>query len=258
MAPDGTAHVIWNDGSGVYHSASRDRGSKWTEPQRIHSLGGSSHLSIGPNGEISVRITPASASGNRFDEGVDLIAVSTDGGSTWQERQLPGKRDGASLGGLGAIPRWVEPLAWDATGALYVLWTDIKGIWMGRSDDLGVHWKTWMIAETEAMLYFPYLTARRSGELAATWFSGAAGNLHWQACRIQITDHGEPKVTRSSLFVTESFSDPHDGSAPVRETAGEYLAALILHDNSLAVVSPIQNPAAKRFGFSFWRLSDQP
>jgi hypothetical protein len=69
VAPDGTAHVIWNDGSGVYHSVSRDRGFKWTEPQKIHSLGGSSHLAIGPNGDISVRITPASASGNRFDEG---------------------------------------------------------------------------------------------------------------------------------------------------------------------------------------------
>ena len=167
--------------------------------------------------EISVRITPASASGNRFDEGVDLIAVSTDGGSTWQERQLPGKRDWAP-NNAGAIPRWVEPLAWDSTGSLYLLWTDMKGVWLARSN--GLHWKTWMIAETEAMLYFPYLTARRCGELAATWFSGAAGNLHWQACRIQINDHGEPEVTRSSLLVTESFNDPHVHSAPFETLPG--------------------------------------
>jgi hypothetical protein len=135
VAPDGTAHVICNDGSGVYHSFSRDRGGKWSAPQVIHSKGGSSHLAIGPNGEISVRITPVSASGNKYEEGVDLIAISTDGGSTWQERQVPGKRDWAPMGAAGAIPRWVEPLAWDATGALYLLWTDIRGVWLARSTD---------------------------------------------------------------------------------------------------------------------------
>jgi hypothetical protein len=258
VEPDGSAHVIWNDGHGVYHSVSRDRGIKWSAPQIIHSAGGSSHLAIGPNGEISVRITPASASGNKFDEGVDLIAISTDGGSTWLERKVPGKRDWAPEGVPGAIPRWVEPLAWDATGALYLLWTDIKGVWLARSTDRGLHWHTSMIAEADELFYYPYLTAYGSGELAATWFSGAGANLHWQACRIQMTDRGEPQLTRSATLTTESWSatDAH-GNPPVRDTAGEYLAALFLRDGSLAVVSPIQNAAQKRFGFSFWRFSNR-
>src|SRR5439155_6832953 len=50
VAPDGAAHVIWNDGSGVLHTASRDRGVTWSTPTRIHSQGGSSHLAVGPHG----------------------------------------------------------------------------------------------------------------------------------------------------------------------------------------------------------------
>ena len=40
--------------------------------------------------EIAVRITPMSASANKFDRGVELIAVSTDAGRTWNKRPAPG------------------------------------------------------------------------------------------------------------------------------------------------------------------------
>lgn len=256
VTPDGAAHVIWNDGSGVYLSSTRDHGAHWSSPSTIHSAGGSSHMAAGPNGELAVRITPVSASGSGYDEGVDLVAVSTDGGTTWQKRSLPGHRDWAPGGTDGASPRWVEPLAWDSTGALYVLWTELNRVWLARSRDLGVHWDMWKIAETDALAYYPYLTARHSGELAATWFSGAANELHWQACMIRLPDQGEPQVTRSSLLTAESWrtSDALVKS-PVRDAAGEYLAALFLRDGNLAVVSPIQNSAAKRFGFSFWKFN---
>src|SRR5687768_16946898 len=55
VAPDGTAHAIWNDGSGVAYRASRDRGANWTPMIRIHDQGGSSHLAVGPAGEVAVR-----------------------------------------------------------------------------------------------------------------------------------------------------------------------------------------------------------
>jgi hypothetical protein len=113
-----------------------------------------------------------------------------------------------------------------------------------------------MIAEADALSYYPYLTARGSGELAATWFSGAGANLQWQACRIQMSDRGELHLIRSPLLTIDSWSvtDAH-GNLPARDTAGEYLAVLFLRDGSLAVVSPIQNAAEKRFGFSFWTFS---
>ena len=39
VAPDGTAHVIWNDGAGVCHAVSQDGGLTWTERERIHPQG---------------------------------------------------------------------------------------------------------------------------------------------------------------------------------------------------------------------------
>jgi len=72
VAPDGTAHVIWNDGSGVYHTSTHDRGLTWSDPQIVHPDAGSSALAVGPKGEVAVRLTPSSASGNRrprFDRG---------------------------------------------------------------------------------------------------------------------------------------------------------------------------------------------
>ena len=35
VAPDGAAHVIWNDGHGVLYAASRDAGISWSRPVRI-------------------------------------------------------------------------------------------------------------------------------------------------------------------------------------------------------------------------------
>ena len=118
VAPDGMVHVIWNDGNGVSNTSSRDRGVTWSRGARIRTQGGSSHLAVGPRGEVAVRIVPLSASGNKFDPGVELIAVSIDGGTTWQKRPPPGQRDWAPLDSSGVV-RWVEPLAWDGEGRLY-------------------------------------------------------------------------------------------------------------------------------------------
>jgi len=34
IAPDGTAHVIWNDNNGVYHTVSEDGGLTWNASSR--------------------------------------------------------------------------------------------------------------------------------------------------------------------------------------------------------------------------------
>jgi hypothetical protein len=258
VAPDGTAHVIWNDGAGVASRMSRDRGVTWTDVVRIHDQGGSSHLAISPRGDIAVRITPLSASGNKYDADVDLIAVSTDGGATWQKYAAPGQRDWSPDFESEATPRWVEPLAWDSAGKLYSLWTDKKGVRVARSDDRGAHWRTWTLAETRAPAFFPYLVARDSGELAATWFTASTNDAHdlqWQAARVEGAD-AQPRVLFTAQLPLESRR-PREGRGDTlfNDTGGEYLALAFLRDGTLGVVSPIQNRPENRVGFTWWRFA---
>lgn len=253
IAPDGTAHAIWNDGSGVQHRISRDRGATWTPAVRIHDRGGSSHLAIGPNGEVAVRVTPLSASGNKYDEGVDLIAVSTDGGATWQKHPAPGERDWSPDLTGPATPRWVEPLAWDSAGRLYSLWTDKKGVRLARSSDRGATWTTSTIADTAAPAFFPYLVARGDGELAATWFTASTNDMHdlqWFAARAD-----GAKVMLSAAQSLEARR-PRERDGPMfNDPAGEYLPVAFLRDGTIAVVTPIQNWPEKRQGFTWWRFA---
>jgi hypothetical protein len=260
VAPDGTAHVIWNDGAGVCYAVSQDGGLTWTERDRIHPQGGSSHLAVGPNGELAARITPASASGNKYDEGVDLIAVSTDGKATWRKQAAPGTREWVRQPNYtDSVPRWVEPLAWDERGALYSLWTSLKEIWLARSADQGVTWTTWRLAESSEVAYYPYLMARGAGELAATWFSGRPEALQAHAARIDVGEGDTPpRMAESEPFEPDSWEEgPRPGDPPVRSTAGEYLAVCFLRKGGLDVVSPIQNMREKRYGFSVWKLEER-
>jgi len=252
VAPDGTAHVIWNDTAGVYYTKSTDRGATWAPPRLVHDRGGSSHMAVGPHGEIAIRIAPIAASGNKLDEGVDLVAVSTDGGATWQKRDAPGTRDWPSRSAptRQTTPRWTEPLAWDATGALYYFWTAPGGLWLARSSDRGATWTTTRLAPVDEFVYYPYLAARGDGDLAATWFSGFGPTWKAHVARIRGTTLIE------TPFVPEiwGLSSRRGENPTMRSAAGEYLPVAFLRDGSIAVVSPIQNEGANRYGFTFWRV----
>lgn len=257
VAPDGVAHVIWNDGNGVRHALSRDRGQNWSIEQRIDDQGGSSHLAVGPHGEVAVRIGPASASGNKFTGGVDLIAVSTDDGKSWVKRTAPGERDWSDKGE--GTPRWVEPLAWDGDGALYYFWGGPTGMWLARSGDRGATWTQWPVVQGKEVCYYPYIVARGHGELAATWHSGLGNDIRAHVARVNVTDAKTlPEVTEAESFQAEiwSYISPgHEKDPAVRDTGGEYVPVTFLRDGSLGVVTTIQNQREKRLGFTWWRFA---
>ncbi len=261
VAPDGTVHAIWNDGAGVSHAVSRDTGSTWTELDRISPAGGSSHLAVGPRGELAVRYVPISASGNRFDPTSDGIAISTDGGRSWRHHPPPNTEPWFPLidstttpprAGMPDQPRWVEPLAWDSAGGLYAFWGADSAVSLARSLDQGATWTTWRLAKAGAMTYYPYLIARGRGELAASWVSGKADSLRANFARIMVADSGAPTMVAAEPFAFESFQLPGFGFPSVRDAAGEYLPVVFLADGSIGIVTPIQNAAARRLGFG-WR-----
>lgn len=260
VAQDGTAHAVWNDGAGVSHATSRDRGLTWVEGARVYGRGGSSHLAVGPGGKVAVRIPPLSASGFQNDPGVDLIAVSSDGGQSWSEHPAPNQ--------WGSLPqqvlrRWVEPLAWDARGDLYSLWTDTTAVWLGRSHDGGASWTRWVLHTCPEVCFFPYLVARGPGELAATWFSPfprlvggkpVFGDLRWRVARITIGERTPvPQVVMSPPLSSEVFTRAPD-STFVNVPGGEYAALTFLRGGDIGVATTIIDPRANRRGFAWWRF----
>lgn len=251
---DNTAHAIWNDGSGVSYARSTDGGRTWQERPRIHPQGHSSHLAVGPGGQLAIRITPVSASFNVEHRGVDLVAVSTDGGNTWAKHAAPGTRSFTFpySDAEDPMPRWVEPVAWDAAGHLYCLWTDPAALWLARSTDGGATWKTWPLAEGGALRYFPYLIARGTGELGATWFSGRGEDLRAHVARIDASDPGgTPRLAEAPAILPDTWQwDAKPGGPRKRDTAGEYIPVMFMKDGRLAVVTTIQD-LPKRGGFAF-------
>ena len=261
VAPDGTAHAVWNDGKGVSHVVSTDRGQTWSEPRRIHGEGGSSHLAVGPHGELAVRITPFSKSGFVFNPAIDLIAVSEDRGDTWRKSPAPSQLKWVNWEEVdkdpNSIERWVEPLAWDTAGNLYHLWTDTSGVHLARSADRGRTWRSSRIVSTGPRPHYPYLTARGNGELAATWYTGTDSDLRAHIAQITVRDDSS-LVVMSEPFLVDAWKRQQPGDTTRhRDTAGEYFQVVFLKSGELGAATAVQDIPAKRTGFTWWKFTSR-
>jgi hypothetical protein len=154
------------------------------------------------------------------------------------------------------MPRWIEPLAWDSTGALYSLWSEGKSMWLARSLDSGASWRAWRVRQSAETLYYPYLIARGNGELAATWHSGFGDSVRVNVAHIAIDqrDNKSIHVVLAAPFAIRAFERD---SLPTtrRDTGGEYVPLMFLSADALAVVTTIQDRAANVYGFTFRRFS---
>ncbi|RPH93938.1 MAG: exo-alpha-sialidase [Lysobacterales bacterium] len=248
VSPDNVAHAIWNDGKGVRHFVSTDSGKAWQERARIHDKGGSSHLAVGADNRVAVRIGSVSASGQVFHEGVDLIAVSQDGGQSWQHHAPPGEVKWVLPGGEGMF-RWVDPLAWGPDGSLYHLWSEGETVWLGWSRDFGASWDKRVISREEGIAFYPYMTSNEAGDLAATWFVSNEQGLTARLASIHV--QGETlQVHTAAPFTPLSWQDTTEVRKP--DTAGEYVPAIRLSSGEIGVATPIQDAHENRYGFSWW------
>lgn len=251
ISPDNTAHVIWNDGKGVHHVLSEDKGKTWQPRPLIYPKGGSSHFAIGPKGQLAVRVVPLSASGNQFDQEVDLIRLSVDKGKTWSDLQPPGQRDWNEDMQKG-VPRWVEPLAWDKGNNLYYLWSEGKQLKLGKLMDSNKNWQTWTVAKDDEVVYYPYMSVN-DNTIAFTWISGLRERLRHNAGLVNIN-----KDTLDFYILKPLELDiwtRFEGFENQLSTGGEYFPIVQLSDGDFRMVTPIQNPVEQRFGFTWWRLS---
>lgn len=184
-------------------------------------MGGSSHLAVGPGGEVAVRISAISASANQFDAEADSIAVSTDNGSTWQIHAVPGNVDwDATFSDPTKIPRWVEPAAWGPGPILHHLWSEGADVYVGSSTDLGARWKKEVIYDGPGVSFFPYLTSNANGDLAATWFVQKGDALSARVSLIRPTTVGLDVMTADPFSPLAWLENKEK---KVQNTAGEYI-----------------------------------
>jgi hypothetical protein len=207
-----------------------------------------------------VRITPFSKSGFVFNRDVDLIAISEDEGSTWRKSPPPSHLKWVNWDEVdkdpNSIERWVEPLAWDESGNLYHLWTDTSGVYLARSTDRGGTWRTRRIARIGSRPHYPYLTAGRNGDLAATWWTGTDSDLRAHVARITIQNERTRIAISPPLLIPAWKRQQAGDTARHRDSAGEYFAAMVLKNGDVGVVTSVQDIPAKRTGFTWWRLRE--
>ena len=246
---NGHLHVIWNDGEGVHHAMSQDRGRSWEQLTDIYPKGGSSFMTSGPSGKLAVRVAPLSASANKLDEGVDLIRLSADNGTTWSDVEVPGSRNWTQ--NLSGIPRWVEPLAYDEQGQLHLLWSEGSELKLAISGDNGASWQEHTIAQSQDTMYHAYMETVND-KILCSWVSGFGNRIRHHAAVVVVgqqeveTHTIEPQ--RADIWSRFAVGDYE------RSTGGEYYPIIPLANGNIGMVTTIQNAKANREGFTWWEL----
>lgn len=229
VAPDGSAHVVWNDGTVVHHAASTDGGNTWLEMPPVHVPGSAGRLAAGPSNELAVRILPYHHVSNEilFYPGQDGVAVSSDGGLSWTFRTVPGNRDYRS----DDPARWADPVCFDSEGTLFTAWGEDAGLVLASSGDLGTTWNVVSLGGGNGMVWNPFLRGGDvPGKLAITWFTRPEAETNFTA-HVALITQADGETPR---LVEASFASDLDGGR-----GGEYIQTVFLQGGGLGLVTAL-------------------
>lgn len=257
VSDEGVVHLVWNNIEGVNYARSLDHGLSWSKTRQIAKRGGSSHLAVGPDGRVAVRVSPIWASANRFDATVDFILVSQDAGESWARHSLPNNIAwDPSLSDPNVTPRWVEPIAWTGDGVLHHIWGEEAAIHYAYSNDAGASWATQSLAFNDGRAFYPYLSSKGDDRLALSWFSKDGATLK---AHVAVAERGANwsrlQLYRAAPLELDAWDEKPGPKVP--NTGGEYVPVVILANGDVALATPIQDLEGDRWGFSYWRFSLQ-
>lgn len=219
-APDGRAHVVWADGQGIRHVVSEDRGATWAQEERVHTAGEAGSIVASPGGALAVRVSPIGSD-------ADGVAVSEDGGATWEFRAVPGDRTDTGVRGF-------DPVAFDAAGLLYAAWNEGAAIRVAVSRDLGRTWDAGAaIPEADGEPYYPYVRGGAPGEAVVSWFVPEGETVAARIARISGAHQGAPQV-RTLTLEGDTGGTNH----------ADYYGVALLRDGSIGAPVPMTTPDA--------------
>lgn len=226
VGSEGTAHVVWNDGAGVYLASSADAGATWSRATRVHPAGGAGGFAASPEGPLAIRLVPTQGNGivpAATDE--DALLLSADGGATWTRAEIPGNRTWARFSGVApdGVPRVWDTVAFDESRRVCVAWAEVDALLLACSADSGATWSTRLLSDgSQGQPHFPFLSGSKAG-LAASWFANRNGVVSAHVARIE-ADGIEPL----------GLSDDVGGSPN-----GEYFEVVRRADGTLAAAFPV-------------------
>ncbi|HEV8361406.1 MAG TPA: sialidase family protein, partial [Candidatus Thermoplasmatota archaeon] len=196
VQPSGTAHVVWADEDGVRAASSNSRGQEWVQRGLVHPQGEAGGIAASLDGALAVRIAPIGPNP------ADGVAVSRDGGASWDFRAAPGNRSGPE-------PRGFDNVAFDAAGVLYMAWNEGRAVRLARSADLGAFWAdVTIVEEPEGSLpYDPSLRAGGPGHLGMTWFTATGDVVAARVAHVAF-DGLEPR-TQAGTFMADTGGINH-------------------------------------------------
>ncbi|HVM45407.1 MAG TPA: sialidase family protein, partial [Candidatus Thermoplasmatota archaeon] len=135
-----------------------------------------------------------------------MLAVSTDGGATWEHREVAEAPEGFDN-------LWAVQADVDASGAIHVAWAarvddERMATYVATSRDLGRTWTTPLALRDAGLNFLPWVAAFGDSTVAVGWYGGdatgepdkAPADALWYAYVAQSTDGG-------ASFVVQRVSD---------------------------------------------------